>query len=325
MARDFRSRESYIAERTTRDMLRAFLSDRGFARILDTRKNFGETQSQIVEAHDEAGKEVRLWVRLCWRKGGDREGRGYSAAQLTARVDADDWEGTIAEKMNRQRAVDVTHLLLIQRAGNSIVYAAALPIGEVVSIWSRQRDVSRATIESGRLGRRTKNHAMNGSSLTLWLQDDEAPAVGEALWQYPGVRDLAKLPLISLGAGDEPDDSVNDLPCVDYAALGDDGAPRVQRIVSGIRRDARVRDAVRQRCNNVCERASCGAHRTFPGFVDVHHILGADKNDRVWTCVALCPNCHREAHVAPNRDELNAELLEFALRFRPPESATLVV
>lgn len=325
MSRDFRSRESYIAERTTRDMLRAFLSERGFTEITDTRKNFGETQSQVFEANDETGKAVRLWVRLCWRKGGDREGRGYSAAQLTARVDADDWVGTIAEKMERQRAGGVTHLLLVQRAGNVIVYAAALPIGEVVSIWVRQRDVSRAIIESGRLGRRTKNHAMNGSSPTLWLQDDEAPGVGEALWQYPGVRDLAKLPLVRADAEDKTDDSVDDLPSLDYAALGNDGAPRVQGIVSGIKRDARVRNAVRQRCNNVCERANCGAHRAFPGFLDVHHILGADKNDRVWTCVALCPNCHRESHIAPNRDQLNAGLLEFALRFQPTESAILAV
>jgi 5-methylcytosine-specific restriction protein A len=30
--------------------------------------------------------------------------------------------------------------------------------------------------------------------------------------------------------------------------------------------------------------------------------------------VALCPNCHREAHFAPNRAAINRELLKLAMR-----------
>ncbi|MBU9434829.1 HNH endonuclease [Burkholderia multivorans] len=28
----------------------------------------------------------------------------------------------------------------------------------------------------------------------------------------------------------------------------------------------------------------------------MHHILGVEKGDRIWNCVALCPNCHRDTH-----------------------------
>ena len=43
--------------------------------------------------------------------------------------------------------------------------------------------------------------------------------------------------------------------------------------------------------------------------------LGIDVSDRVWTCVALCPNCHREAHFSPDRDAINAQLRDFAAQF----------
>ena len=47
-----------------------------------------------------------------------------------------------------------------------------------------------------------------------------------------------------------------------------------------------------------CERASCADPRRYPGFLDVHHILGVEKSDRKWNCVALCLKCHRDAHFA---------------------------
>src|SRR5688500_20252242 len=37
---------------------------------------------------------------------------------------------------------------------------------------TRQRDISSELIRTGALGRRRKNHAMNGHSPTLWLQDE---------------------------------------------------------------------------------------------------------------------------------------------------------
>jgi predicted HNH restriction endonuclease len=91
----------------------------------------------------------------------------------------------------------------------------------------------------------------------------------------------------------------------------------VQALVSGIERDPRVRAAVRARSGRRCERPGCNAARGYAGFFDVHHILEAENSDRVWNCVTLCPNCHREAHFAPNRDEINSQLLAHAVQWYP--------
>ncbi len=112
------------------------------------------------------------------------------------------------------------------------------------------------------------------------------------------------------------DDSFDDLSDVDNAHLGSDGAPRGTWVISGVRRNPSVRRAVRKRSGRVCERLDCGTSRNYAGFIDVHHILGAEKGDRVWNCVGLCPNCHRETHFAPNREKINRQLLRFAAQFK---------
>ncbi|QHF00098.1 hypothetical protein PMA4326_000280 [Pseudomonas syringae pv. maculicola str. ES4326] len=74
----------------------------------------------------------------------------------------------------------------------------------------------------------------------------------------------------------------------------------------------KVRKAVIDRCGARCERPGCGASRPYTGFLDVHHILGVEVSDRVSNCVALCPNCHRDAHFSESRDSLNESLLRVA-------------
>jgi 5-methylcytosine-specific restriction protein A len=317
MPRSFRTNESFAAEQITRDMLPSFLRERGFTDIKDNRRSFGRTQSQVLEAADPTGRQLSLWVRLCWRQGDRRKGkRHFSAAQLLARVKDGDWLGTIKRKIRGVRDQGVTHLLLVQRYMNNIRYAAAVPLDAIVPVWKKQRDISNKLIRSGALGRRTKNHAMNGASPTLWLQHDQAPSVAAALWTYPQVRDLAKIPPHRPATpAESTNDSVDDLPGLNYSLLGSDTPARVQIITSGVTRDDRVRKRVLQRSNGVCERQGCGARREYSGFLDVHHILGAENSDRVWNCVALCPNCHREAHTAPHRDQINAELLGFASKY----------
>ncbi len=115
---------------------------------------------------------------------------------------------------------------------------------------------------------------------------------------------------------DGVDDTFDDMPGLDYSLLGSDGAPVENTARSGVKRDPRVRKAVLQRAKGKCEREGCGATRSYNGFLDVHHILGAHSSDRVWNCAALCPNCHREAHAAPDRDRINENLLVFATRFK---------
>lgn len=317
--RSFRTPESYNAERITRDMLEDFLRYRGFRDVRDERKYHGKIESQTLHATTPGGDRLTMWVRLCWRRTTrDSQKTTYSAAQLLPKVKNDDWEGTLRAKVERERAEGATHCLIVQREGDLIVYAALVPVLELVAIWCAQRNVSESLIAQGKLGgRRRKNHAMNGSSPTIWLQDDRAPDVAATLWDHPGVQDLARLAIDSVGIQHVgSNDTFDDLPSLDYSLIGSDGAPVVLCVKSHVKREQRVRVAVIKRAGGKCERSHCGAARSYPGFLDVHHILGAEKSDRVWNCVAVCPNCHREAHTAPDREEINAALLTLATRFR---------
>jgi len=221
-------------------------------------------------------------------------------------------------KKAQRRAQDgATHMLFVQPDERAVVYAAMVPLSQVASIWAKQRDESARLIAAGRMGRRRKNHAENGRSPTIWLQDDKAPSVAAQLWRARGVVDLVKLPanVDGLIVAHPNDDTFDDL-LIDPSALGTNSPARMESYSSSVKRDPRVRRAVAQRALGRCERDTCGTSRDFPGFLDVHHILGAAKSDRVYNCVALCPNCHREAHYSPNRDAINADLLKFASRFR---------
>lgn len=141
--RSFRTPESYVSERITRDMLADFLKERGFSNVSDTRKRYGENESQILSAIAPNGEQLAMRVRLCWR----RDGRSprqttYSAAQLLPKVKNDDWEGTLTEKFAREAAEGGNYLLVVQRDGERILFAAAIPLTELVQIWCAQRDIS---------------------------------------------------------------------------------------------------------------------------------------------------------------------------------------
>ncbi|MBY0437605.1 MAG: HNH endonuclease [Burkholderiales bacterium] len=314
--RAFRSPESLAAEAMTRDAVVPFLAERGFKVVEDQRKVTGTATEQFVVALAPDGQNIKMRVRLCWRRDGRKPGeRQYAATQLRARLRNDDWEGTVRFIVERDLANGITHCLVIQRDGAALVFAALIPRDALMPIWLRQRDVSDDLRRRNLMGNITKNHATNGSSPTLWLQDDRTPAahaVADALWSWPHVVDLAKM---KVGPRAAMDDSLDDCPIFDYDALGSDGAERRPMLRSEIPRDVRVRQAVIERASG-CERSGCGESRSYRGFLDVHHILGAENGDRVWNCVALCPNCHREAYFAPTADKINAQLLAFAERFR---------
>jgi 5-methylcytosine-specific restriction protein A len=318
--RAFRGEDSIAAEQISRDLVSPFLANRGFEVLEDRRNVTGTATEQFVTARSHEGQLVKMRVRICWRREGrNTNERKMAAAQLRARLRDDDWEGTLRFIVERDRHHGNTHNLIIQRDGAAIVFAAFIPRDALMPIWLRQRDISDDLLRRGLTKSTAKNHAMNGSSPTIWLQDDrttDAHEVADALWTWPGVVDLAKLAVSDLIS---PDDTFDDCPGIDYLTLGSDGASRRPVIRSEVKRDPRVRLAVLDRRLG-CEREGCRAHRDYAGFRDVHHILGAERSDRTWNCVALCPNCHREAHFAPDADKLNAQLLEYAKQFKttPP-------
>ncbi|WP_148193338.1 HNH endonuclease signature motif containing protein [Pseudomonas syringae] len=304
--RAFRTPDSIEAEIVTRRMLKPFLEGIGCTGVRDLRKG----NSQLLTATTPEGKKFTARVRLCWRWEDHPE--KYSAAQLRARLSDSDWDKTIAEIVDREAPQGVTHSLLIQRYGSAIKFAALIPVEAITGIINGQKEVSAKLIAQGKLGRLKKNHAVNGDSPTMWLMDnryDEAHEVAAVLWQWPGVEDLARRLAIE-GPLTVSDDTLSDLPGIDLLLLGRDQASRFQSTVSKVARDPQVRKAVIDRCGGRCERPGCGAGRSYSGFLDVHHILGAEVSDRVWNCVALCPNCHRDAHFSMDREVLNDSLIQ---------------
>lgn len=319
MARSFRTERSISAERETRDAVAPLLERHGFRVISDERIERGIAVTQVIEATRGSEAPVRMHVRLCWRRDGRNARESlYSAAQLRARLVDGGWDATLAAIAARESRDGNSHLLLVQDSEAGIVLAALIPCSEIPAIWRRQREVSDALIAAGQTGNMRKNHAANGASPTLWLQDDRTPsnhAVPDVLWSWPGVINV-----LSLSGHDEGgilNDSWADLP-VDVEPVGRDEGERLTVVRSGYPRDAKVRAAILRRAQGRCERASCGDGRSYPGFLDVHHILGIGMSDRVWSCVALCPNCHREAHFAPDRAAINAALRDHAAQFAEP-------
>jgi 5-methylcytosine-specific restriction protein A len=316
--REFRTQASLDAERISRNAVVPFLESRGFKVKDDHRSKTGTAESQVVTAIDNSGKQVKMRVRLCWRW--DDGVSQVSAAQLRARLIDDDWDKTLAAIVLRDTSEGISHALLFQRSGAEVEYAALIPVTGLSAIWKKQRDVSVKLIAAGKMGRVKKNHAMNGQSPTLWLMDKrmpEAHKVPDVLWNWPNVVDLAKLPIETTSIQAVGDDTFDDMAGPDYSSMGSDGAPHLVSIRSHVKRDPKVRKAVIKRAKNGCESEACEDARRYPGFLDVHHILGVDKSDRYWNCVALCPNCHREAHFGQNRDQINTALLAFASQFQP--------
>ncbi|WP_437497542.1 HNH endonuclease [Sorangium sp. So ce1099] len=297
LRRAFRTPESYEYERSTRDMVADFLRERGFANVRDQRKPYGESISQAVYATAADGERIAMRVRLCWR----RTGRAileqtYSAAQLLHNIKNSGWEATLAEKMEREQAKGITHLLLVQRDQNEICYAALIPTEDVLPIWRDQRDMSQALIDAGQLGKREKNHAMNGTSPTLWLQDDRAPAVAEVLWKHPRVRDVAAMPKLS------PEPLPNEVSSPERVIEG----ARSQIVVNAYERDSRARRACVAHHGTRCSACGIALGEVYgeiaAGLIHVHHlrplseIRGEYELDPIKDLRPVCPNCHAVIH-----------------------------
>lgn len=315
-SRAFRSDASLAAELATRKRVEDLLGKHELTVVDRHWIERGSAITQVIEARLGAGPLMKIHVRLCWRRDG-RNAREdlYSAAQLRARLIDDDWDKTLSAIAERELRDGNSHLLLVQDSAKGFVLAALLPCDQLPAIWSAQRAESARLQSLGLSGNLRKNHAANGSSPTIWLQDDRWPTthtVADILWKWPGVVNILALPADSHEVASL--DSIDDLP-VDQTMPGRDLGERRVSVRSGYPRDAKVRAVVLARAAGQCEGSSCNEGRPFPGFLDVHHILGVGVSDRVWSCVALCPNCHRDAHYAPQRNAINAALRDYALQF----------
>jgi 5-methylcytosine-specific restriction protein A len=339
----FRTPASFEAENAARAVIRPFLESRGYQVLGETRKVTGSAQCQSVEVLAPSGEARRIRVKLCWRRGHDRGPNEdkYSAAQLIGRVRDHDWDGALENQRVKDENEGTTHLLLLQHDGSAfavqgvdlgVVYAALIPRIDVHSVWAKQRAIVEGLLAACALGRMRKNPVVNGDSPTLWLQEDRYPEgrqYADVVWNWSTVEDLVALPRVesllrgapvaSLGAQVAVDDTWDDIS-VPPEALGDVGRDAaLERVLaqrSGVPRDPLVRRQELGRAGGCCERPGCGARRAFAGFLDVHHIHGIERSDRPWTCVALGPNCHREAHFSPEAEAVARQLEVVAARYR---------
>jgi 5-methylcytosine-specific restriction protein A len=241
-------------------MLPDFLGRRGFAVVSDERVRNGHT----IVATAPIGDRLSMRVRICWRRdpgrGDSSIAKTFSAAQLMASVGKDDWLVALRKKASREQSQGITHLLIVQNDNEHIVYAALVPLQDVLPIWTAQRDTSARLIAEGRLGRRRKNHAMNGVSPTLWLQDDRAPEVARELWSYPGVRDLAKIKADAWTGLSLPDGEANRAGIENeakYDPTDDDQRKVIERQIRERRGQQHFRDILRERHGDRCLVTGC--------------------------------------------------------------------
>ncbi len=80
------------------------------------------------------------------------------------------------------------------------------------------------------------------------------------------------------------------------------------------RRDAKVRDAVLKLAGGNCERCGQQGFVTTTGqrYLETHHVVGVAERgpDTIDNIIAICPNCHRQAHFAANRVEVERDFME---------------
>lgn len=311
MSRDyFRTKESLEEEIQTRSMLREFLEARGFTQIGERRISNGQT----IDCIDPGGNRVSMRIKLCWRYDRDGKSSDYSAAQILGKVKDDEWVGSIQKFADRRKKEGSTHFLFVQREGWGFRHAAKIPVDSLALIWEAQR------VESDRLNaitgnsKRKANQVKNGRSPTLWLEDQKAVSIAKLLWNFPGVEDLKNRLLAEDFFGGQFKE--NDPLGIDLELFGRDEAERILKEIWSVKRNTKVRKAVIERSKGRCENEICHKEGRYNGFLDVHHILGIEKSDQYWTCVALCPNCHRDAHAAPGREPMNQKLLKYAEQFK---------
>lgn len=94
-----------------------------------------------------------------------------------------------------------------------------------------------------------------------------------------------------------------------------------ERIINVYLRDANVVAYVLNAAGDYCE--SCGGKAPFlkkngEPYLEIHHVLPLSKGgtDTITNTVAICPNCHREAHYSDKKEDLVSKLYSQICRLR---------
>lgn len=115
-------------------------------------------------------------------------------------------------------------------------------------------------------------------------------------------------------------------PFVDQFSFPDT-PERKEASVTTFKRSADVRRTVLKRANGACECCKAAGFETATGriYLETHHVISLSEGgpDTEWNVVALCPNDHRRAHYASNREEIRELLLAHLTGKFPTEVAAL--
>lgn len=94
---------------------------------------------------------------------------------------------------------------------------------------------------------------------------------------------------------------------------------RAEKTGSEFLRDMTVKSWIQQNADGVCE--GCGKPAPFvvddgTPFLEIHHVrrLADGGSDQITNAIALCPNCHRRAHLSRDRDEFTGLLFKRVAR-----------
>ena len=114
------------------------------------------------------------------------------------------------------------------------------------------------------------------------------------------------------------EDQANALQPLSQAPRGVRNPSRIQREITAIGRNPEVRRWILQCADGRCE--LCGKRAPFvkedgSPYLEIHHIrqLAHDGDDAPDNAVALCPNCHREAHSGARKQAIEKQLRKRAL------------
>lgn len=106
-----------------------------------------------------------------------------------------------------------------------------------------------------------------------------------------------------------------DSPPLDAAKppQGAETPQQIEKTGSTFLRDVTVRSWIQQNAAGICE--GCGKQAPFvvddgTPFLEIHHVrrLADGGSDKITNAVALCPNCHRRAHLSQDREEFTGLL-----------------
>jgi 5-methylcytosine-specific restriction enzyme A len=186
--------------------------------------------------------------------------------------------------------------------------------------------------------RAIRDHGENGKDLNLFVESPprrdravtyEGPMVciGFKWSQAPDIDGTPRAtivfrlaPLEAVATGSDAADVAAEIASIDLDALyklaleqASEGGGSDVQLRKTYRRAAAIKRLARQRANGVCEGCWTAAPFVLASgepYLEVHHLtrLADDGPDHPDHVVAVCPNCHRRAHLAGDAMSFNAKL-----------------